>query len=78
MLNFSTNIQLTLAQLADLARQLPQKEKAKLISMLIEDEQPKISKKELKNKLKEGLQDAKLHQEGKIKLRTLTDFLADV
>ena len=82
-LNFSANIQLTLSQLVELARQLPQKERAKLASMLIEAgaeayDQPIMSKKELKAKIKEGLQDAKLHREGKIKLRTLTEFLADV
>lgn len=77
-LNFSTNIQLTLSQLAELARQLPQKDRAKLASMIIEADEPTMSKAELKAKIKEGLQDAKLHREGKIKLRTLTEFLADV
>lgn len=77
-LNFSTNIQLTLSQLVELARQLPQKERAKLASMIIEADEPTMSKDELKAKIKEGLQDAKLHREGKIKLRTLTEFLADV
>jgi hypothetical protein len=76
-LNFSTNIQLTLSQLAELARQLPQKDRAKLALMIIEEDEP-MSKAELKAKIKEGLQDAKLHREGKIKLRTLTEFLADV
>lgn len=75
--NFSANIQLTLSQLVELARQLPQKERVKLASMLIEDE-PIMSKTELKANIKEGLQDAKLHREGKIKLRTLSEFLADV
>lgn len=77
-LNFSTNIQLTLNQLVELARQLPQKDRAKLASMIIEADEPTMSKAELKAKIKEGLQDAKLHREGKIKLRTLTEFLADV
>jgi hypothetical protein len=77
-LNFSTNIQLTLSQLVELARQLPQKDRAKLASMIIEADEPTMSKDELKAKIKEGLQDAKLHREGKIKLRTLTEFLADV
>lgn len=78
-LNFSTNIQLTLSQLAELAKQLPQKDRAKLALMIIEEDEP-MSKVEveLKAKIKEGLQDAKLHREGKIKLRTLTEFLADV
>ena len=77
-LNFSTNIQLTLSQLAELARQLPQKDRAKLDLMIIEADEPSMSKAELKTKIKEGLQDAKLHREGKIELRTLTEFLADV
>jgi hypothetical protein len=76
-LNFSTNIQLTLSQLAELAKQLPQKDRAKLALMIIEEDEP-MSKVELKAKIKEGLQDAKLHREGKIKLRTLTEFLVDV
>ncbi|MDZ7935064.1 MAG: hypothetical protein U5M51_08910 [Emticicia sp.] len=75
-LNFNTNISLTITQLAELARQLPQKERVKLASMIIEEEE--FTKNDLKTKLKEGLKDAKLHQEGKIKLRTLSDFLADV
>ena len=76
-LNFSANVQLTLSQLAELARQLPQKERIKLASMIMEDQQT-MPKSELKVKIKEGLQDAKLHREGKIKLRTLSEFLADV
>lgn len=77
-LNFSANIQLTLSQLVELARQLPPKDRAKLASMLIEADGAIMSKKELKANIKEGLQDAKLHREGKIKLRTLTEFLEDV
>ena len=77
-LTFSANIQLTLSQLVELAKQLPQKDRAKLASMLIEADEPSMSKTELKAKIKEGLQDAKLHREGKIKLRTLSEFLADV
>jgi cell fate (sporulation/competence/biofilm development) regulator YlbF (YheA/YmcA/DUF963 family) len=81
-LNLNTTIQLTISQLAELVRQLPQKERAKLASMIIESDakanEPIMSKNELKAKIKEGLQDAKLHREGKIKLRTLTEFLADV
>ena len=77
-LNFSTNIQLTLSQLVELARQLPQKDRAKLAAMIIEADEPTVSKTELKAQIKEGLQDAKLHREGKIKLRTLAEFLADI
>lgn len=80
-LNFNTNIELTLSQLVELARQLPQKDRIRLASMIIqsdaEDDAPTMSKDELKTKIKEGLQDAKLHREGKIKLRTLTEFLSE-
>jgi hypothetical protein len=76
-LNFNTSIQLTLSQLVDLVRQLPKKERVQLASILIEEDDF-MSKKELSLKIKEGLQDAKLHKEGKIKLRTLSEFLADV
>ncbi len=76
-LNFNTSIQLTLNQLVDLAIQLPKKERFKLASILVEEEEY-ISKNELVSKIKEGLQDAKLHKEGKIKLRTLSEFLENV
>jgi hypothetical protein len=76
-LNFNTSIQLTLNQLVDLAIQLPKKERFKLASILVEEE-AYISKNELVSKIKEGLQDVKLHKEGKIKLRTLSEFLENV
>lgn len=75
-LHFTTDIQLTVTQLAKLARQLTQHERQELVSMIIDDET--FSKRELKDKVVEGLLDAKLHQEGKIELRTLTEFLSDV
>jgi hypothetical protein len=76
-LNFNTSIQLTLNQLVDLAVQLPKKERFKLASILVEEEEF-ISKNELISKIKEGLKDVKLHKEGKIKLRTLSEFLENV
>lgn len=76
-LNFNTSIQLTVSQLVDLAKQLPKKERVQLASILIEEDDF-ISKEELILKIKEGLEDVKLHKEGKVKLRTLDDFLADV
>jgi hypothetical protein len=48
-LNFNTNIQLVLSQLAELARQLPQKEKAQLVSMIREEDEPDMSKQVLKS-----------------------------
>lgn len=76
-LNFNTSIQLTLNQLVELALQLSKKERFKLASILVEEEEF-ISKNELVSKIKEGLQDVKLHKEGKIKLRTLSEFLENV
>ena len=76
-LNFNTSIQLTLNQLVDLALQLPKTERFKLASILVEEEEF-ISKNELVSKIKEGLQDVKLYKEGKIKLRTLSEFLENV
>lgn len=77
IINFNASIQLTVNQLADLARQLPKKERVRLASILVEDNDY-ISKVELTAKIKEGLNDLKLHKQGKIKLRTLTEFLKNV
>lgn len=71
------NIPLTIHQLADVIRQLPKKEKAKL-RQILNEEDATLTKTEVVNKIKEGLDDVKLHKEGKIKLETLEDFLADV
>jgi hypothetical protein len=75
-LHFTTDIKLTVKQLTELARQLPKKERIRLASILVEEDF--ITKKERLLKIKEGLEDAQLYKEGKIQLRTLTDFLADV
>ena len=75
-LHFNTSIQVTLNQLTDLAIQLPKKERFKLASILVEEEF--ISKSELVSKIKEGLQDVQLHRQGRIKLRTLSEFLENV
>ena len=77
ILNLNTNIQISLDNLIHLAKQLPKSERIKLATILVEEEDF-ISKDELLLKIKEGLEDVKLHKEGKIKLRTLDDFLADV
>jgi hypothetical protein len=37
-----------------------------------------MTKEELVERIKEGLEEVKLYKEGKIKLRTLKEFLADV
>ena len=69
-LNFNTSIQLTLNQLVERALQLSKKERFKLASILVEEEEF-ISKNELVSKIK-------LHKEGKIKLRTFSEFLENV
>ncbi len=70
------NIPLTVTQLAEVIRQLPKKEKTKLREILNEDKT--LTKEEVVEKIKEGLNDVKMHKEGKIKLETLEDFLSDV
>jgi len=76
-LNFNTNVQLTLSQLTELARKLPLKERMKLASILMEEEKV-VTKKELLAKIKEGLDEVKLHKDKKIQLSSLKEFLEDV
>ncbi|MFN8431386.1 MAG: hypothetical protein U0V04_15520 [Spirosomataceae bacterium] len=76
-INLNANIPLTVNQLVELAIQLPKKDRIQLASLLIENENF-VSKNDLLLKIKEGLEDVKLHQQGEIKLRTLDEFLADV
>jgi DNA replicative helicase MCM subunit Mcm2 (Cdc46/Mcm family) len=73
-LNFNSSIQLSLNQLVDLAKQLSPKDRVKLVSILLNDEEF-ITKAEAVSKIKTGLEEVKLHKEGKIKLRTLSEFL---
>lgn len=75
-LNFSTNIQLTISQFIDLAKQLPKKERAKLASILVEDDV--MTKEELVSKIKEGLEEVKLYKEGKIKLKSARELLNEL
>ncbi|MCA0364844.1 MAG: hypothetical protein LCH67_12440 [Bacteroidetes bacterium] len=76
-INLNANIPLTVNQLVELAIQLPKKDRIQLASLLIENENF-VSKNDLLLKIKEGLEDVKLHQQGEIKLRTLDEFLADI
>ncbi|WP_435355062.1 hypothetical protein [Emticicia sp. SJ17W-69] len=78
--NINTNIQLTFSQITDIAKQLPKKQKAKLVSILVKEreEEEEMTKAELVARIKEGLEEVKLYKEGKIKLRTLKEFLEDV
>jgi phosphopantothenate synthetase len=76
-LSLTTNIQLTFKQLKDLAKQLPEKQRRELATILVDGDE-NMTKDQLVAKIKEGLKDAKLYKEGKIKLRTLDEFLSDV
>jgi len=76
-LNLNTNIQLTFKQLKDLAKQLPEKKRIELATILVDGEET-MTREELLVKIKEGLKEAKLHKEGKIKLKTLEEFLSNV
>lgn len=71
-------VRLSVKKLAELAQQLSPKQKAKLITLLQEDEEEYMTKEELVEQIKEGLEEVKLYKEGRIKLRTLKEFLADV
>jgi hypothetical protein len=71
-------VRLSVKKLAELAQQLSPKQKAKLITLLQEEEEEYMTKEELVERIKEGLEEVKLYKEGKIKLRTLKEFLADV
>lgn len=81
LLTVNTNVQLTFGQLAALAQQLPKKQKAKLVSLLVnepEEEKDEMTKAELVARIREGLEEVKLYKQGKIKLQTLEEFLNDV
>ena len=77
-LNFNTNVQLTLSQLTELARKLPLKERMKLASILMEEEEEVVTNKELVARIKEGLDEVKLYKDKKIQLSSLKEFLEDV
>jgi hypothetical protein len=71
-------VRLSVKKIAELAQQLSPKQKAKLITLLQQDKEEYMTKEELVEQIKEGLEEVKLYKEGKIKLRTLKEFLADV
>jgi hypothetical protein len=80
VLNINTNVQLNFKQIAELARQLPKPQRAKLATILTKEteEEDTMTKAELVARIKEGLEEVKLYKEGKIKFRTLKEFLEDV
>ena len=79
IININANVQLTFHQITDIAKQLPKKQKAKLVSILVkENEEEEISKAEIIAKIKEGLEEVKLYKQGKIKLQPLREFLEEL
>ena len=79
VLNVNTNIQLNFNQIANLAKQLPKKQKAKLATILAkETDEEEITKAELVARIKEGLEEVKLYKEGKIKFQSARELLNEL
>jgi lysyl-tRNA synthetase class I len=80
VLNINTNVQLNFKQIAEVARQLPKPQKVKLATILTKEteEEDTMTKAELVARIKEVLEEVKLYKEGKVKFRTLKEFLDDV
>lgn len=79
--NINTDIQLTFNQITDIAKQLPKKQQAKLVSILVKEniiEEEEMTKAELVALIKEGLEEVKLYKEGKIKLQSAREFLNEL
>jgi len=77
VLNLETTIQLTAAQLAELARQLPKKERAELVRVLLIEDDDGKTKEEVISGIQEALEEVKLYKSGKVQLRTMAEFLED-
>ena len=79
VLNVNANIQLNFNQIANLAKQLPQKQRAKLVTILAkETDEEEITKAELVARIKEGLEEVKLYKEGKIKFQSAKELLGEL
>jgi hypothetical protein len=79
VLSVNTNIQLNFNQIINLVKQLPKKQKAKLVSILaVEDHEEEITKAELVARIREGLEEVKLYKEGKIKLQSARELLDEL
>lgn len=79
LLSVNTNIQLNFNQIINLAKQLPKKQKAKLVSILaVEEAEEEMSKAELVARIKEGLEEVKLYKEGKIKFQSARELLDEL
>jgi hypothetical protein len=77
-LNLNTQIRLTVGQLTDLAKQLPKKERLKLASILLEEDDTLMSKAQLLDKIREGLEEVRLYKEGKTELKSARAFLNEL
>jgi hypothetical protein len=79
VLSVNTNIQLNFNQIINLAKQLPKKQKAKLVSILaVEEAEEEMTKVELIARIKEGLEEVKLYKEGKIKFQSARELLDEL
>lgn len=75
--SLNTDIQLTFNQLKDLAKQLPEKQRRELATILINEDE-NITKKQLVAKIKEGLEEVRLYKEGKVTLQSGREFLNEL
>ena len=79
VLSVNTNIQLNFNQIINLAKQLPKKQKAKLVSILaVKEAEEEMTKAELVARIKEGLEEVKLYKEGKIKFQSARELLDEL
>lgn len=80
VLNINTNVQLNFSQIAQLAKQLPRKQKSKLASILEKDiqEEEFITKSELVARIKEGLEEVKLYKQGKVEFQSARELLNEL
>lgn len=79
VLSVNTNIQLNFNQIINLAKQLPKKQKAKLVSILaVEEAEEEMTKAELVARIKEGLAEVKLYKEGKTKFQSARELLDEL
>ena len=65
-------------QLVALVKQLPASKKRKLAMILSGEADEYISKEDVLEGIREGLQDIKLYKEGKIQLKTAREFLSEL
>ena len=73
--SLNINVSLSFYQLVELVKQLPEKEKNELASILIDDEP---SKKQILQGLKEAIEEVNLAKQGKIKLKSAREFINEL